>query len=69
MTQTFPTLEELPESLCSVAQNVQHLPDAEHVPHVIYAGNTSIRIGRCPGVGTFETVVTPPADPFWGCDD
>lgn len=68
MTRTFPTLEELPESLCSAAQNLAHLPDGEHVPHVIYAGTSSIRIGRCPGVGTCETVVSPPADPFSGIE-
>ena len=64
MTQMkFPVMEDLPESLCNSAQAGQ-----DHVPHVVYAGTSNIRIGRCPGVGTFETVVTPPADPFCGCE-
>lgn len=39
----------------------------EHVPHIEYEDPGAPF--DCPGVGEFETVITPPADPFEGIDE
>jgi hypothetical protein len=42
----------------------------DHAPHVVYTHpGPGDAIGYCLGVGTFDVVVEPPADPFAGIPD
>jgi hypothetical protein len=57
--------EDLPEQQCHRTW--------EHVPHPNYEarmnsghGEHMREVSRCPGVGNFQRVVEPPADPFAG---